>query len=206
MTAQEKLSSDETGPVRGAPARRWAVAAALALVCLAVGGALVLLLAKPPQKSLCSGPAPAMALQLYDGYRGGWPGSSISLDDLKGKGVVVNFWASWCQPCAQEAADMQAAWQKYKDQGVVFVGVDYLDQEPNALQYLHQYGVDYPNGPDMAGQMAQRYAIRGVPETFFIDPQGQLTGCRQVGPIDGPGLAARIAQILPGQPSSKLSP
>ncbi len=131
-------------------------------------------------------------------YRGGWANDTVNLADLKGKGVVLNFWASWCGPCEEEAAALEAAWQKYKDKGVVFVGVDYLDQDPAAKRYLQKFNISYPNGPDLASKVAKRYSISGVPETFFIDPQGKLVGCRKLGPFtSAEELDQRIAQILP---------
>ena len=96
---------------------------------------------------------------------------------------MLNFWASWCKPCEEEAADLEAAWRKYKDQGIVFVGVDYLDQDPSAKRYLEKFDITFANGPDLASKISKRYTIRGVPETFFIDAEGKLVGCRKIGPL-----------------------
>ncbi len=165
---------------------------------LFVAGLLVLLLVKPPQKSLCDGPAPDFTLQLFEDYRGSYPSDDqISLADLRGKGVVLNFWASWCGPCEEEAAALEAASQKYSEQGIVFIGIDYLDQEPAALRYLEKFAVSYPNGADLQSKISKRYAIRGVPETFFIDAEGELVGCRKIGPLTETELDRRIAEIMP---------
>lgn len=170
----------------------------LGVLILFLGGTLSVMLIKPPQKNLCDEAAPDWSLGLFQEYKGGWTSDTVSLADLKGKGVVLNFWASWCGPCEQEAAALEAAWQKYKDQGVVFIGVDYLDQDPAAMRYLQKFNISYPNGPDLASKVAKRYAISGVPETFFIDPQGQLAGCRKLGPFTSAAeLDQRIAEILP---------
>jgi cytochrome c biogenesis protein CcmG/thiol:disulfide interchange protein DsbE len=168
----------------------------LGIGVLFVAGLLVLALFKPPQKSLCDEPAPDLTLTLFDEYRGGLP-QTVKLSELRGKGVVLNFWASWCKPCEEEAADLEAAWRKYKDQGIVFVGVDYLDQDPAARRYLEKFDITFPNGPDLASKISKRYTIRGVPETFFIDPQGKLVGCRKIGPLTPAELDERIAQIMP---------
>lgn len=173
----------------------WALVAGV--VVLLVTALLALLLIKPPQKSLCDEPAPAWTLTLFDKYRDGAESSTISLEELRGKGVVLNFWASWCQPCEEEAAELEEAWQRYKDKGIVFIGVDYLDQEPSAQRYLEKFGISYPNGPDLASKISKRYTIRGVPETFFIDPQGNLVGCRKIGPLSTEELDLRIAEIMP---------
>lgn len=109
-------------------------------------------------------------------------GEEISLEDLRGKGVVLNFWASWCDPCRAEAALLEATWRQEKENGIVFIGLDYLDQEPAAKAYLAEYDVTYPNGPDLQSQAARRYGIKGVPETFFIDPEGKIAHM-VIGPI-----------------------
>ena len=122
------------------------------------------------------------ALPLYSGYE--YEGKSeVSLEDLRGKVVVMNFWASWCKPCEQEAAELEAAWKEYEPNGnVVFLGADYVDTEPNARVYLKKFGITYPNGPDLATKISQYFRIRGVPETYFIDQEGVLRHV-QVGPF-----------------------
>ncbi len=101
-------------------------------------------------------------------------GETIRLADLKGKGVVLNFWASWCGPCRDEAALLEAAWRREQNNNIVFLGLDYLDQEHSAKAYLAEFGVSYPNGPDLQSKAARRYGISGVPETFFIGPDGLI--------------------------------
>ena len=169
----------------------------LGIGVLFVAGLLIISLFKPPQKNLCGGPAPDWSLTLFDEYRGGLPAQTVKLSDLRGKGVVLNFWASWCKPCEEEAAALEAAWRKYKDQDIVFIGVDYLDQDPSAKRYLEKFDITFPNGPDLASKISKRYTIRGVPETFFIDAEGNLVGCRKIGPLVPGEIDQRIAEILP---------
>ncbi len=125
---------------------------------------------------------PDFTLQLFEGYE--YEGrSEVSLSELRGKVVVINFWASWCKPCEQEAAELEATWRYYRDGGeVVFLGVDYVDTEPEARQYLKRFDITYPNGPDLGTRISQLFRIKGVPETYFIDRQGVLQYV-QIGPF-----------------------
>lgn len=109
-------------------------------------------------------------------------GESYQLSELQGNVVVINFWASWCESCKPEARDLEEAYQLYRSRGdVIFLGVDYVDTEPEALAYLEEFGVTYPNGPDLRTKISQAYRIRGVPETFIIDQQGMIAHL-QIGP------------------------
>lgn len=124
-------------------------------------------------------------------------GETIALADLRGKGVVLNFWASWCDPCREEAAMLEQTWQQEKDNGIVFLGLDYLDQEPAAKAYLAEYRVTYPNGPDLKSKAARDYGIKGVPETFFIDAEGKIA-YMVIGPIVNQGqMEQGLSKIRP---------
>ncbi|TEU01506.1 MAG: TlpA family protein disulfide reductase [Anaerolineales bacterium] len=108
-------------------------------------------------------------------------GDEIDFADLRGQIVVVNFWASWCKPCEQEAVELEQAYQMYKDQGVVFLGVDYVDTETEARAYLAKFGITYPNGPDLGTRISQAFRTLGVPETYIIGPDGRLAAVK-IGP------------------------
>ena len=195
---QTQQPLDPEAPAEKPRRRIPAFAIVMVIGVLFLGGLLAVMLIKPPQKALCDDAAPEWSLGLFPEYKGGLPTDTINLADFRGQGVVLNFWASWCGPCEEEAALLEATWQKYKDKGVVFVGVDYLDQDPAAKRYLQKFDISYPNGPDLASKISKRYTIRGVPETFFIDPEGKIVGCRKIGPFTSPAeLEGLIAQIMP---------
>ncbi len=143
-------------------------------------------------------PAPPFTLTLFDGKQ-------ISSNDLNGKVVVVNFWASWCKPaCWDEAPDLENTWRKYKDRGVVFVGIDYVDTESEALAFMQRFNITYPNGPDLGTKIAQAYRVKGVPETVIIDKYGKVAAigwggmsiAKYEGPITAGLLSATIDRLL----------
>ncbi len=126
-------------------------------------------------------------------------GEQIELVDLQGKVVVLNFWASWCKPCEQEAADLETAWRYYQPHGdVVFLGVDYVDTEPEALGYLEKFAITYPNGPDLGTRISQAFRIRGVPETYIIDQSNVLRSV-QIGPFSSLSQIQGMIEPLLGQ-------
>ena len=139
-----------------------------------------------------SGAAPDFTIKSYDGQ-------VVALSTLQGQVVVVNFWASWCPPCREEAAYLEQTWRKHRDKGVMFVGVDWVDTPANALAYIEEFDVTYPNGPDVGTKIAEAYRIQGVPETFFVDKKGKLRGVK-IGPLKAPELDQRIDQLLAEQP------
>lgn len=125
---------------------------------------------------------PDFSLTLFSGYE--YNGASeIKISDLRGKVIFINFWASWCKPCEQEAAVLEEAWRYYEPNGkVVFLGVDYVDTEPEARIFLKKFGNTYPNGPDLGTAISQMFRIQGVPETFIVDADGILRNVK-IGPI-----------------------
>lgn len=138
--------------------------------------------------------APTFDVQFFDGY--GWQGSSqASLDDFRGNVVVLNFWASWCIECRVEADLLESAWRQYRDQGVVFLGVAYVDSEAKSLAYLDEFGITYPNGPDLGSSISEQFNITGVPETFFIGKDGEVSRF-VLGPVNESLLHNEINTLL----------
>jgi cytochrome c biogenesis protein CcmG, thiol:disulfide interchange protein DsbE len=134
--------------------------------------------------------APDFNLTLFDQFEQG----KLHLGNMRGQVIVVNFWASWCVECYKEAGLLEQAWQDYKDRGVVFAGVDYLDTDKEGLAYMKKYGITYPSGPDLGSKISKAYAITGVPETFFIDRNGHIIYV-QIGPIEKEQLYSLLEQL-----------
>ncbi len=139
-----------------------------ALIVLAFLGLLGISLFTQNRGQRHSGPAPDFTLQLFNG-------GAMTLSQQRGKVVVINVWASWCQPCKEEARTLEEVWQRYKGRGdVLFIGVNWSDTEKQARAYIKAYGITYPNGPDLGRRIGAAYHVRGVPETYFIDKNGNV--------------------------------
>ena len=123
--------------------------------------------------------APAFTLDRLD-----TEGGRLALSDLRGKAVVVNFWASWCIPCRDEAPVLQKTYERYRDQGLVVLGVDVNDFKEDARRFMKRYGITYPVAYDGKGSTVGKWGVRGFPETFFVDRSGTLVGERIEGAVD----------------------
>ena len=119
------------------------------------------------------------------------------LYDHLGAPVVINFWASWCPPCRQESPHFQRLWQRYRERGVIFVGVDIQDTEEDALAYIQEFGLTFPNVLDPDGAVSIDYGVIGLPVTFFIGADGVVLG-RWVGAISEADLDEWIVALLEG--------
>lgn len=137
---------------------------------------------------IASGMAPDFTLTGFDGR-------TVTLSELRGQVVIINFWASWCPPCREEAAYLEQTWRKYDGNGVIFIGVDWVDTEKEALAYIDEFDITYLNGPDIGTRVAQTYNIQGVPETFYVAKNGELRGV-QIGPLTSPELDQKIDELL----------
>jgi cytochrome c biogenesis protein CcmG, thiol:disulfide interchange protein DsbE len=144
---------------------------------------------------LLAKPAAPFTVTLFDGRK-------VTLDELRGKAVFLNFWASWCPPCRAEARDLEAAWQKVKDKNMVFIGVALQDTDTNSLEFLKEFDVTYPNGKDDSGKIAVDYGTWGIPESFFIDPQGRIT-YKHVGGIRAALVLTKIEEAAKGIASTQ---
>lgn len=101
-------------------------------------------------------------------------GDTISSDALKGRPVVLNFWASWCIPCRKEAPLLQRAWERYKEEGVIILGVNIRDSKTDAKRFVQEFGITYPVVRDETLELANGLGVYGIPETFFVDDRWRL--------------------------------
>ncbi len=118
----------------------------------------------------------------------------VHLASLKGKPVVINFWASWCDPCKREAPLLQSTWQRVQKQGVVLLGIDYQDTQSDGQSFLQKYGITYTNVVDPNSSVAINYGVTGVPETFFINSHGVVVR-RVMGELTEQMLQSNIKQL-----------
>ena len=128
-------------------------------------------------------PAPHFSFQTFEGEK-------VDLADLRGRVVVLNFWASWCVSCVYEAQDLEAVWRDYGPRGVTVLGVAFNDTRPGAVRYLERHGITYPNGMDPGGVIAAAYRLKGVPETVLVDAQGRIV------PLQVAGASGTVAKIV----------
>ena len=190
-----KLMADTTSPRRGV--RLWVQILIWAflvsfLVLIGIG------VSRAQQGTIQPGyEVPDFSLTLFSGYEYNEQ-PNVKLSDWRGKVVFINFWASWCKPCEQEAAVLEEAWNYYRPSGkVVFLGVDYVDTEPEARIFLKKFGNTYPNGPDIGTRISQMFRIQGVPETFIVDTNGILTHVK-IGPfLNVEEIRAMVDPLLP---------
>ena len=124
-------------------------------------------------------------------------GKPIRLADLRGKGVWVNFWASWCPPCQQETPILREVSDLYRDRGVVLVAVQVQQTVDDGQRYRDKYGLRYTIGADVSGNVFRAYHVFALPTQFFISSDGVIQSVVQ-GPLTREGAIARVERIVPG--------
>jgi cytochrome c biogenesis protein CcmG/thiol:disulfide interchange protein DsbE len=122
-------------------------------------------------------------------------GQTVDLATLRGRPVVLNFWASWCIPCRDEAPLLRAAHERYATRNVAFLGIVYQDGAASAQAFVDRYGIPYPSLLDPDGRAALDYGVYGIPETYFIAADGTIRA-KQIGPLDPSSLERQIVEAL----------
>ena len=162
--------------------------AAAVVVVAALLGLLVWRLTHEPE--VAKGAAPNFTLPRIDAD------AKLSLAAYRGKAVVLNFWASWCVPCKEEAPRLEAAARRWKQRGVVVIGIDSQDFTGDARRFARRYKLSYPLVHDGPGKTRDRYGVSGFPETFFVDRQGRIVGDHIQGPVTEEALERNIRRAL----------
>lgn len=145
----------------------------------------------PALVAMMNRPASDFQMALYEPFNGK---PDFRLSDYQGKTVVINFWASWCPPCIEEAEVLEQAWRIHQSQDVVFVGVNIWDSEEDAGMFLQRFGITYPNIIDERGKVAVQYGMTGLPETYFIQPDGMISR-KIIGAVSLDAIAEALSEI-----------
>jgi cytochrome c biogenesis protein CcmG/thiol:disulfide interchange protein DsbE len=177
---------------------KWRVTLSFVVLCLGLLAVLYKGFGSDPHAvpfMLKGEPAPPFALRALDS------GMKVSLEQLKGRPVVMNFWASWCGPCKMEHPVLEWGSREFGNQAQ-FLGVVFEDTEDNARQFLSQMGASFPQLVDPRSRVAVDYGVAGVPETYFIDAQGTIRG-KHVGPIDPQTMADWMKDLASSAPTAK---
>ncbi len=162
------------------------------LAVLAVVGLLTLgLLSKGSSRLAVGEPAPTSPLPRLEG------GGSGSLAEHRGRWVLVNFWASWCLPCREEAPALERFQRRHGDARFTVLGIDSRDLSGDGRAFVRRYGLSYPQLRDGDGAAAREYGTTGVPENYLVDPAGKVR-LVVVGPITEERLRDEVAPLLPG--------
>ena len=177
-----------------APAQKtrvWSIAAFVIILAI-VGGAAYWFWGNT-SGSAAGGPAigqPAIDFELKD-----LKGQTVSLSSLKGKAVMINFWASWCPPCREEMPDIENAYKDYKDQGLVVLAVNIQEDNGTASDFVQKLGLTFPVVLDTAGNVSEKYHVYSLPTSYFIDRDGIVRDLN-IGRMDRKTIDAKVKKIL----------
>lgn len=124
-------------------------------------------------------------------------GQTIQLSQYRGKGVVLNFWGTWCKPCKDEMPDLEKSHQFFKDKGVVVLGVDIAESEVTVKPFIQKYNITFPILMDKKREITQLYEIGPIPTTYFIDQAGMVQKIIIGGPMSKQTILENMSRIAP---------
>lgn len=199
--------------------RRAVGTAAVALIALFVALLAYGLLSKSPGTTIDSSlaeakapPAPGFELNvLEEGVVGprlervarALADSELSLNELRGRPVVLNFWASWCPPCREEAPRLERRWRSSRERGVLFLGLNMQDLTGDARDFIREFGLSYPHVRDPGDDVARDWGVTGLPETFFISARGRVVA-HVIGAVSARQLDDGVRAAIAGRPLEAL--
>lgn len=143
-------------------------------------------------------PAPEFALESFSGEK-------VRLSDFRGKTLLVNFWASWCHPCREEAPALERAYMALSGNQVEFIGINIMDDRTDAEQYIKSFGGTFVNIYDPENRIHLDYGVGGVPETFFVNPEGVITG-KHRGPLTEEMIIGYIEKAISYEDKGEKNP
>lgn len=164
MTQTSFLDETPAEPRKGISAGGWVLIIGIVLFSVVLGVQMTRQNRVQPQAGEV---APNFSMTTFDG-------ETLTLESLRGQVVLLNFWGSWCPPCRDEAPDLQELYQDYAERGFVIIGINWLDTERGARAFLNEFGITYPNAPDVGERIGKLYRIQGAPESFLIDQEGKV--------------------------------
>jgi cytochrome c biogenesis protein CcmG/thiol:disulfide interchange protein DsbE len=189
----DELIEPSTRPSRVRRVALMLIPAVAFVVLLGIG-----LFRSAPSDVSAGSEAPAFDLPRLDGE------GAISSDDLVGRPVVLNFWASWCAPCREEAPLLERSWREYRREGVVFLGVNIKDGQSDARRFVEEFDITYPMVRDANLDLSTDLGVQGLPETFFVDHEWRLLGTSSTQQIGEEGDTVVLGAISEEQLRSNV--
>lgn len=180
--------------LRAARALLWAMVGVMTVIWLFFGGGLesITSMTRPAPAPVSTADIGQMAPPLRLPLVGG---GEMDLGAFRGRPILLNFWATWCEPCKAEMPVFERAQQQYRDRGLVVLGVDFQERDEEITAFLNQVGVTFPSLVDRTGEVSRQWRATGLPTTFLIDRQGIIRDVR-VGAFTEAMLEERLAKLL----------
>ncbi|GAB4535093.1 MAG: TlpA disulfide reductase family protein [Anaerolineales bacterium] len=175
------------------------------MAALLVLGGLWMFLSRVPPAQTTGGappPSPRQGFSAPDFTLSTLTGESVTLSDLRGQVVVLNFWASWCPPCRAEMPAIERVYRDLQPQGLVVLAVNttYQDSESAAANFVAEFGLTFPILMDRRGEVSNRYQLRGLPSTYFVDRRGVIRAVVVGGPMSETLIRTRVSDLLQEAP------